>query len=281
MPRILGLAVLLVLASCHSARPPAAVAPAQEQLDPEVIHARGTAILACYGCRPIPAGDTFVTWTPKPDYYTTVSRTDSTVASSLLSTYGVIGTAEAVWQGGRQREVNIRWTQSSATLMELNVRFEAGVIHLAGVRDTALRAPSLPWPVADYGREDERPALAGVRDTALEAPSLPWAVADYGMEDQLLPLIQAACLRTRPVRLAIYRPYLSRWTTIIIACRTAGGATLVTETEPNGEHFFWTITADGALVRLTRDRQSGFERRPLEMTERVADYLRLRELWEH
>jgi hypothetical protein len=223
----------------------------------------------------------FVTWSPKPDQYTTVSRTDSTVASSLVSTYGVIGTAEAVWQGGRQREVRIRWTKSSATLMELNVRFEAGVIHLAGMRDTALRAPSLPWTVADYGREDELPALAGVRDTALQAPSLPWAVADYGMEDQLLPLIEAAGVHARKLRLAIYRPYLSKWDTITVACRRTQGATLATETDPDGEHAFWTITADGVLVRLTRDRYPEFERRPLELGKRVADYLRLRGLWEH
>ncbi len=101
------------------------------------------------------------------------------------------------------------------------------------------------------------------------------------MEDQLLPLVEAACLRTQPARLALYRPYPSKWVTITIACKRTRGATLVTETEPDGEHYFWTITADGDLVRLTRDRHSGFERRPLEMTERVADYLRLRQLWEH
>ncbi len=52
--------------------------------------------------------------------------------------------------------------------------------------------------------------LAGSRDTALEAPSLPWAVADHGMDDQLLPLIRAAGFHRAPQRLAIYRPLLSR-----------------------------------------------------------------------
>ncbi len=252
MPRIPTVAVLVVLAGCGSAPPPAPVAPAQgEELSPELIHARGVGILRCGMCRPIPAGDTLVTWSPKPDHYTTVSRTDSTVASSLVSTDGVIGTAEAVWQGSRQREVRIRWTRSSATLMELDVRFEAGVIHLAGARDTAFQAPSLPW-----------------------------AVADYGMEDQLLPLIRAASADTRRLRLAIYRPYQSKWDTITIVCRRKQGATLVTETAPDGEHFFWTVTADGALVRITRDRNRGFERRPLELSERMADYVRLKGLWE-
>jgi hypothetical protein len=280
VPRIVALAVLVVLAACHPTPPPAAVAPAQEQLDPEVIHARGTAILACYGCRPIPAGDTFVTWTPKPDYYTTVSRTDSTVASSLVSTYGVIGTAEAVWQGGLQREVNIRWTRSSATLMEVSVRFEAGVIHLAGMRDTALQTPSPPWAAAGHGLERQLLPLAGVLDAAVRAPSLPWAVADYGMEDQLLPLIETACVGTGRRRLAIYRPSLSKWDTITIVCRRTQGATLATVTEPDGEHVLWTITPDGALVRLTRDRHPNVERRPLEMSRRMADYVSLRQLWE-
>ena len=250
MPRAVSFAVLVVLAACHSAPLPAPVAPAQaEDVSPEVLHARGAAILSCGVCRPIPAGDTLVTWSPKPDHYTTVSRTDSTVASSLVSTDGVIGTAEAVWHGGLQRAATILWTKNRDTLMSLNVRLEAGVIHLAGARDTAIQAPSLPW-----------------------------AVADYGMEDQLLPLIQAAGVHRRPVRLAIYRPLPSKWDTITIACRRTHGATLATETVPDGEHVFWTITADGALVRLTRDRDRDFERRPLEMSNRVADYLRLRGL---
>jgi len=250
-PRIVALAALVVLAACHSA-PRAALAPAQEELSSEVIHARAIAILSYGLARPITAGDTFVTWTPKPTWYTTVSRTDSTVASSLVSLDGIVRTAEAVWQGGLQREVSIRWTQNTHTLMELNVRLEDGVIRLAGARDTALQAPSLPW-----------------------------AVADDGMEDQLLPLIEAAGVDARRRRLAIYRPHAARWDTITVACRRNQGATLVTETEPDGEHRFWTITADGALVRLTRERDLDFERRPLELSTRVADYVRLRALWRH
>jgi len=258
--RLIRLAVLVIPAACHSAPPPAPVAPppapvapAQpNEATPEVLHARGVAILTLLSGGTIPAGDIYVTWTPKPELYTTVSRTDSTVASSLVSTDGLVGTAGATWQGGRQREVSIRWTKGSATLMEVNVRFEAGVIHLAGARDTALQAPSLPW-----------------------------AIADSGMEDQLLPLIQAPGADTRGVRLAVYRPYQAKWDTISVVCRRMQGATLVTETASDGEHFFWTITADGALVRLTRDRNPSFERRPLETTSREADYVRLRQLWEH
>lgn len=252
MPRVVAFAVLVVLAACRSAPPPAAVAPAQEELSPEVIHARATAILSYGLARPIPAGDTFVTWTPKPAWYTTVSRTDSTVASSLVSLDGIVRTAEAVWQGGLQREVSIRWTQNAHPLMDLNMRLADGLIHLAGARDTSFQAPSLPW-----------------------------AVADDGMEDQLLPLIEAAGVDARRRRLAIYRPHAAKWDTITVACRRTEGATLVTETEPDGEHLYWAITADGALVRLTRDRDRDFERRPLEMSARVADYVRLRGLWEH
>jgi len=260
VPRIIAWAGLVTLAACHSVPPPAPVAPPPVPVEPaeaneagpEVLHARGVAIVSLYSGGAVPGGDIFVTWTPKPDRYTVVSRTDSTIALRLVSTDGLVGTAEAIWQGGRQREVSIRWTKGAATLMELNVRFEAGVIHLAGARDTALQAPSLPW-----------------------------AVADSGMEDQLLPLIEAAGAGTRRLRLAVYRPYRSQWDTISVACRRTQGATLATVTEADGEHFFWTITADGALVRLTRDRNPGFERRPLDMTRRVADYVRLREVWEH
>lgn len=255
VPRAVAWAVLATLTACHPAPPapvvppPEPVAPVQaDEATPEVLHARGVAILALVP-RPIPEGDIFVTWSPKPEVYTTVRRTDSTVASGLVSTDGLVGTAEAVWQGGRQREVRLRWTRGSATLMELDVRFEAGVIHFAGTRDTAFQAPSLPW-----------------------------VVADYGMEDQLLPLIQAEG-DPRRLRVAVYRPYQAKWDTLRVVCRKTEAATLATVTASDGEHFFWTITADGALVRLTRDRDPGFERRPLEMTARVADYLRLREVW--
>jgi len=260
VPRIIALAILVVSAACHSAPPPAPVAlppapvePAPpNEATPEVLHARGVAILQLFSGGSVPAGDIFVTWTPKPDLYTTVSRTDSAVASRLIRSDGLVGIAEATWQAGRQRAVRIRWTKGPATLMELDVRFEAGVIHLAGARDTALQAPSLPW-----------------------------AVADSGMEDQLLPLIRASDAEAHEVRMAVYRPYQSKWDTVSVVCRRTQGATLVTETAPDGEHFFWTITADGALVRLTRDRNPGFERRPLELTQRMAEYARLRQLWEH
>ncbi len=259
---IVASAVLVSLAACHAAPPPAPVAPARATEDsaapagpnettPEVLHARGVGILRLTHS-PLPAGDTFVTWTPKPDLYTTVRRTGLTIASSLVGTDGLVGTAAATWQGGRQREVRIRWAKDTTTLMKLIVRLEADVIHLAGARDTALQAPSLPW-----------------------------AVADDGMEDQLLPLIAAAGADTQRLRLAIYRPYKSRWDTVSVACWRAQGATLAVVTASDGERFFWTIAADGALVRITRDRNPGFERRPLDMTSRVADYVRLRELWGH
>jgi hypothetical protein len=157
---------------------------------------------------------------------------------------------EAVWQDGRQRDVRVRWTKRTATLMELRVRVQAGAIRVTGARDTVLPVPALPW-----------------------------AVADYGMDDQLLPLIAAAGSDTHGARLAIYRPYQSRWDTISVACRRSQQATLVTEAAPDGEHFFWTITTDGALVKLTRGRNPGFERRPLEMTRRAADYARLSKIW--
>ena len=254
-------AAFLVFAACHAAPPPAPVAPLPapdeptqpNEATPEVLHARGVAILtAAFAPDGIPSGDIFVTWTPKPELYATVTRTDSTVVSSLVSTDGVVGTAEAVWQKGRQREVHVRWTKRADTLMELRARVQAGVVHFAGVRDTALQVPALPW-----------------------------AIADYGMEDQLLPLIEAAAADTHTVRLAIYRPYQAKWDTIDVACRRSQGVTLATETTPDGEHFFWTITADGALVRLTRDRNPGFERRPLELTRRAADYARLSKIWGH
>lgn len=284
LPMGRALAVLALLAACHSAAPAApSVAPANDE-SPDLVHFRVAGILHLESLttgRVIPAGDTFVTWSPKPLLYVTVSRTDSTIASSLVTNSGVVGTAEANWQGDVQRAVRIRWTQNRATLMEWSMTLQGGVIHIAGRRDTAFRVPSLPSAAADHGVADQQPPPAGVLNTALRTPTLPWVVAEYGMEDQLLPLIQAACRHKQRARLAVYRPYSAKWVTIAIACRGIGGATLVTETKQDGEHFFWTISADGALVRLTRDRDPEFERRPLELSARFTDYVRTLHLWEH
>jgi len=35
------------------------------------------------------------------------------------------------------------------------------------------------------------------------------------------------------------------------------------------------------VVRLTRDRDRNFERRPLELSGQFTDYVKLRQVWEH
>jgi hypothetical protein len=219
------------------------------QLTEQEVHDRIVAVIARNAIRPLPPGDTFVTWSPGPVLYSTVQRTDTSVWSSLVRNDAMQGTALAKWRDGVQHAVHVLWTRRDSTLLEIAIQVTAQGI-----------------------------TLSGRRDSVMPQPSIPWAVADYGMEDQLLPLVTASTFSTTPQRVLAFRPYTQKWDTLSVTVARPEGATVVTVTAPDGEHFFWLVSPDGALIRITRDRHLDSERRPLEKTWRVRDYLRLRRL---
>jgi hypothetical protein len=217
-------------------------------LPPQEVHDRIVAILSRNARRPIPPGDTLVTWSPIPNLYTTVARSAGAVASSLVRVDSMVGTAYSQWAGGRQSHVSIHWTQGDSTLIRLEISVDSA--HLT---------------------------LTGSRSILLDVPTLPWAIADYGMEDQVLPLYEGLPASST---VALYRPYPAKWDTLSVKIKRLAEGTVIRVTHRDGEEFQWIVSPNGVLIRLTRSKYPNFERRPLEQTERMQDYRLLRGLAE-
>ena len=198
--------------------------------------------------RPIAAGDTFVGWWPNPVLYNTVRRSGDTIESSLVRLDTTVGTATAVWKSERQTRVVVRWTHRDSTVMSLEADVVAGAIRLHGTTDTAFVIPGIPW-----------------------------AIADYGMDDQLAPLI-GSLTPNHTQQIACFRPFAKKWDTTTVTIRRTPDAVFADLANGPGDTDHWIITLDGAVVRVRRDKYPNLERRPLELTTRMADYRRLSNL---
>ena len=212
----------------------------------QYVHDRLVEFIKQTANRPIAAGDTFVGWWPNPVLYNTVRRNTDTVESSLVRLDTTVGTATAVWKNGRQAQVNVVWTHGDSILVRLDAASSAGTIRLQGSHDTSFAIPRLPW-----------------------------AIADYGMDDQLVPLIEGLA-SAESQQITVYRPFAGKWDTTTVTVRRTGDALFADFANGPGDTDHWVITLDGALVQVTRDKYPNLERRPLEKTRRIGDYLRLR-----
>jgi len=212
----------------------------------QYVHDRVVEYIKQSANRPIAVGDTFVGWWPNPVLYNTVRRTADTIESSLVRLDTTVGTAVAVWNNGRQVQVNVTWTHRDSTSLRLQVTTSGGVI-----------------------------TFRGTVDTSFSATNMPWAVADYGMDDQLVPLILGLPFGVSR-EVTVFRPFPRKWDAMTVSVRRTNDAILADLANGPGDTDHWIITLDGALVRVTRDKYPNLERRPLEQTPRMADYLRLR-----
>jgi hypothetical protein len=236
---------LTILAGVAAA--PRSLRAQKPDISPQYVHDHIVAIIARSASRAIAPGDTFVGWWPNPVLYTTVHRSGDTVESSLVRVDSMVGTAQSVWDHGYQRRVSILWTQRDSILLRFDALCDSNALHIGGGKDSTIAAPTLRW-----------------------------AVADYGMDDQLLPLMQDLARHPSPQRIAVFHPVANKWDTVSVALRRVQGAVVVDITNDPADIDHWIITVDGALVRITRDKYPDLERRPLELTARMADYLRLR-----
>ena len=236
---LVGVALLLGVSS--------SLAGQDSPLPPGETHDRLVALITKNATRPIAAGDTFVTWSPTPNLYTTVSRSPGVVQSSLVRADGMVGTATGTWTQGHQTSAIIRWTQGDSVLLETMFAFDGSHLTAAG---------SLTFSAAP--------------------PMIPWVVADYGMEDQVVPLLLALRDSAQPLRIALFRPYAHRWDTTTVRVSQTEGGYLATLVGKDGEIWWYAIAQDGALLRITRSKHPDVERRPLEMSPRFAEYVRRR-----
>lgn len=184
--------------------------------------------------RPLPIGDTLLTWAkPGLVLFHTVQVTPSHIETALLRNDRMLGTATGEWEG--------------ATWMAARGEWRAGdFVTLAW---SAQRAPG--------GLR-----LRARRDTLVALPTLPWAVADYGMDDQLVPLLRALPGTGAQAQLAVFRPFAARWDTLTVTARDTAGVRVVTLVERGEAREVWALLSSGGIVAA---RQStGAERRPLD-----------------
>lgn len=219
---------------------------AAQDIRPEEVHDRLVAMLQANAHRPIAAGDTFVTWNPRPVLFTTVWASADSVSSSLVRADGLVGTADVRWQRGRPVAGRVAWTKPDS--VALTFAFESGA-QLAITRN---------------GDADTLPLPEGF-----------WAVADYGMEDQLLPVVREIGRIGGRHRVSVYRPYPGKWDRLFLEVRGIQGGQSVEIVDTEGKTSWWLLTEDGALVSIRRSEDAEYVRTPLINTDRFRDYLRL------
>ncbi len=212
------------------------------------LHDRIVAVYSGRGSRPLPAGDTLVSWYRNPILLHTVRRDSNEMATGMLRADSLLGIARVIWKDHRPSTADIRWTKGESVAVD---------VHIVSARDTLRVNGGKPqrWPL----------------------PAIPWAIADYGMEDLTLPLLEGLDFRGGSVTIAAYRPYGAKWDTLQVSKRAVGDGFLYELRDAKGKRDWWLVAPNGALVQIRREGQD-FERRPLEQTALFAEYRRLREL---
>jgi hypothetical protein len=101
------------------------------------------------------------------------------------------------------------------------------------------------------------------------------------MEDLSLPAVAALPPPPGAQSIVMYRPYAAHWDTLTLTSRTTvGDGVLYDLRASDGKHDWWLIGPDGAILQIRREGQD-FERRPLETTPLMPEYLRLVPLLPH
>ena len=206
------------------------------------IHDRIVAIMARAGLDE-PAADTFVTWSPRPVLYHTVSREPDQVRTALIRADGLAGVADVQFAGSVPTNAQVTWRRGGQTLRSIQLQVRRDSLH---VKDSVLQV----YPI----------------------PSDEWLIADYGMEDLLLPVLGA--LEHEATRtIAVYRPYAAKWDTLQVRSNHTGGRRLVEiQSAPDD---LWTLVLgdDDTIIQILRSKYPDFERRPIEESRRVAEYM--------
>ena len=223
---------------------PPSLSGQRPQLTPKEIRGRLDPVIreAC-GDRMI-GTDTSVTWGPSPILYHSSKVREDRAIATMCRNDGMTGVADARWDHGVQREVSVRWTMGDSLLFQAGFRFDGQTIVARGGRE---------WTHA--------------------VPTYRWAIADYGLEDQLIPLLREA---TRGVdTLVLYRPFPDKWDTLAVTVVRRGNGVLATLSD-SAESTWLLISADGAILQITRSRFGDFERRPLELSSHSGEYAEFR-----
>ncbi len=237
--RSLGLALSLA-----TLLPPTMGVSAQAP-SPERIHEVLSTFVRSAATRPLPSGDTLVSWYKQPILLHLVERTPDHIAEAMIRGEAYLGTASVTYRAGRPVSGAVLWTSGDSVAAQ--VRFTTTPSTLT---------------------------LEGTTNAQFASLAAPWGIADYGMEDLLLPTLQALAGVPQPWTVLVYRPFAAKWDTLTVTTAPVSDASLITLTSRDGRRDWWLLSAEGALVQMLREGQD-FERRPLELTPLWAVYQRL------
>jgi hypothetical protein len=225
----------------------------EAQNDVADFHAHVVEFIRTRALRPLPAGDTLVTWNgDHPVLFHTASRDASGARGGMLRADAMLGITDVRWQGQTPTSFTTVWI----------------VPKQSGVDSTSVRG--------SVSSNALRLSRAGQPDTALALPALPWAVADYGMDQLLLPAFDQLP-PTKPVRLAVFRPYGIKWDTLTVtADERRKDWRVIRWTDTKGERWTLSLTQDGHMLWLRRSEHSDDEEHALEGSSLGERFLRLR-----
>jgi hypothetical protein len=219
----------------------------------EAFRARVAGYMKDIAVRPLPPGDTLLTWhAGGPVLFHTALRDRGGVKAGMLRNDRMIGLADVRWSEGAPRSFHATWFTVKADGVDST--------DIQGLRRDSVVQITRP----------------GQADTTLALPSIPWAVADYGMEELLLPAFDSIGTRL-PYRLAVLRPYGLKWDTLRVTERTkvsGRGWDVVTYTETD-EQWRLAITDDQHFLWLRRSKHPDDEKHPLEGTALGGRFARL------
>ena len=235
-PRALTIAVAI---GCIG---PVAARAAQAQMSPQDLHDRIVAVFSSRASRPLPPGDTLVSWYGNPILFHTIHRDSTETATGMLRADSLLGTARVRWRHDRPGSGDIRWTKGDSLVTNVHLLTDGDTLRVMG-RDQHT------WPL----------------------PRMAWAIADYGMEDQVLPLLQTLNFAAGAITIAVYRPFGAKLDTLQVTSRLVGDGVLYELRGSDGKRDWWLVSRRGVLVQLRREGQD-LERRPLEQTPLYEEY---------
>jgi hypothetical protein len=221
--------------------------------DADVFRARAAAYMREAAVRPLPLGDTLLTWhAGGPVLFHTAVRDSGGVRAGLLRNDRMLGIADVRWSAGAPSSFRASWFTVKAGVLD-------STTITAVVRDRLLMVARTIRP-----------------DTTVTLPLTAWAVADYGMEELLLPAFEAIG-KNLPYQLAVLRPYALKWDTLVVTERTrvAGRGWDVVTYSSSDEQWRLAIENNQHVLWLRRSRHPDDDKRPMDGTARGASFLRL------
>jgi len=221
---------------------------AAQTLSAHELHDRIVAVFSARATRPLPIGDTLISWYGHPILFHTVARSGNGVREGMLRSDSLLGTAEVEWHAGRVSHATARWTHGDSVEADVELTVQGDSI-----------------------------SVTGTTSSARATPPGPWGVADYGMEDLLVPTLRLLPGRTEAAKITVYRPYAGKWEDLQVSQRVVGDGVLYELRDADGKRDRWLVSHGGDLVQLRREGQD-FERRPLEETRLTPEYNRLKQL---